>query len=166
VARNRLADAVCVEMGNLLDLAETAHQGKFAAVMTNPPFHAAGGSPEVGSEKAMAMHDLAGPKAWISACAKRLMNGGQLVVIYRADRLPSLLSAMDPIAGAIEIIPLWPTATSSHAKRVLVRGRKGARAPAIMRRGLVLHELGGCFTAAAETILRNCASLDEALSHA
>jgi tRNA1(Val) A37 N6-methylase TrmN6 len=152
-----------VELGNVLDLSETARRAKFAAVMTNPPFHAKDDSSQVAGEKATATRDVAGPVAWVSACAKRLMNGGQLVVIYRADRLPCLLGAMDPIAGAIEIIPLWPTATSSHAKRVLVRARKGAGAPAIMHRGLVLHEASGQFTAAAEAILRGCVGLDEAL---
>ena len=45
------------------------------------------------------------------------------------------------------------------AKRVLLRARKGARGPARVWPGLVLHETDGRFTAEAQAILRDAAPL-------
>ncbi len=135
----------------------------FAAVMTNPPFHPPAGAPARDRGRAVAMRDAEGPAGWLGACSRRLMPGGRLVLIHRADRLPSILAALEPVAGAIEIIPLWPKTGSAPAKRVIVRCRKGARGPAILRPGLVLHDRTGIFTEAAEAILRHGAALDEVL---
>jgi galactokinase len=60
--------------------------------------------------------------------------------------------------GAVELLPLWPRAGIA-AKRVLLRARKGARGPAKILPGLVLHEADGRFTPAAEAILRDAAQI-------
>lgn len=135
----------------------------FAAVMTNPPFHPPTGEAARNRGRAVATVDAAGPAGWLGACLRRLAPGGRLVLIHRADRLPRVLAALEPGAGAIEIIPLWPKTGSAAAKRVIVRCRKGARSPAILRRGLVLHGRTGIFTEAAEAILRHGAALDDVL---
>ena len=57
------------------------------------------------------------------------------------------------------IHPLWPRADAAGARRVIVAARKDARGPLRLARGLVLHEPDGRFTAAAEAILRDGASL-------
>jgi tRNA1(Val) A37 N6-methylase TrmN6 len=59
----------------------------------------------------------------------------------------------------VELLPLWPRA-GVQAKRVLLRARKGARSPARVLPGLVLHEADGRFTAAAEAILRDATALN------
>ncbi len=61
--------------------------------------------------------------------------------------------------GAMELLPLWPRAGIA-AKRVLLRARKGARGPAKILPGLVLHEADGRFTQAAEAILRDAAPIN------
>ena len=61
--------------------------------------------------------------------------------------------------GAMELLPLWPRGGIA-AKRVLLRARKGARGPAKILPGLVLHEADGRFTEAAEAILRDAAPIN------
>jgi tRNA1(Val) A37 N6-methylase TrmN6 len=157
---------VTVESGDLMAPFEAlpeALQRPFAAVMTNPPFHPPTGETAHDRGRAVAMVDAEGPAGWLDACLRRLVPGGRLVLIHRADRLPRVLAALEPRAGAIEIVPLWPTAGTAAAKRVIVRCRKGGRSPAILRQGLVLHGRTGIFTEAAEAILRHGAALDDVL---
>lgn len=162
VERNALAAAVDIIEGDLL-APPAAVKRPFDAVLTNPPFNAPAGRPAADPGRAAAMVDAVGPARWLAACLRRLAPLGRLVLVHRADRLPAILAALDEVAGAIEIIPLWPAPGSDAAKRVIVRCRKGARSPAILRRGLVLHERTGIFTEAAEAILRHGAALDEVL---
>jgi tRNA1(Val) A37 N6-methylase TrmN6 len=58
----------------------------------------------------------------------------------------------------IAIFPLWPRADEA-AKRVIVQIRNGSNAPLALLPGLVLHEADGRYTAAADAILRDGASL-------
>ena len=74
----------------------------------------------------------------------------------RADRLNDALAAL-PKTG-VNILPLWPRAGMA-AKRVILQARKGSRAPVGLLAGLALHEADGRYTAAAEAILRDGASL-------
>ena len=55
-------------------------------------------------------------------------------------------------------MPLWPKAGRA-AKRVIVRARRGSRAPLRLLPGLVLHEADGRYTRAAEDVLRRGAAL-------
>ncbi len=162
VERNGRTATIEIIEGDLL-APPVASKQPFDAVMTNPPFNAPAGRAAADSGRAGAMVDAAGPAAWLGACLRRLGPGGRLVLVHRADRLPTVLAGLDAVAGAIEIIPLWPAPGSDAAKRVIVRCRKGARSRAILGRGLVLHEPTGIFTEAAEAILRHGAALDEVL---
>ena len=56
--------------------------------------------------------------------------------------------------GAIEIIPLWSRA-GIEAKRVIIRAIKDRKTPARIHAGLVLHELDGSYTEAADAVLRD-----------
>ncbi len=163
VERNARGGVVEVVQGDLLE-PPAAVKGSFDAVLTNPPFNAADGRAAAQPSRAAAMVDAVGPAAWLGACLRRLAPGGRLVLIHRADRLPAVLAALEPMAGAIEIVPLWPGPEAASAKRVIVRCRKGARGPAILSRGLVLHDRAGNFSEAAEAILRHGAALDDVLA--
>ncbi len=92
--------------------------------------------------------------------AAPLRHRGTLTFILPAGSLPECLDAMAAAgcaAGAV--LPLWPK-PGRPAKLVLVRGVKGGRAPLTLLPGLVLHEVDGRYTAAAEAILREAAPLD------
>lgn len=134
----------------------------FDQVLTNPPFHGPGtASPHAG--RATAHMEEMPLEDWLDACLRLLVPRGGLTVIHRADRLDAILAALHGRAGAVEIIPLWPKAGLA-AKRVIVRARKGLKSPATLLPGLVLHAADGGYTAAAEAVLRDGASLDQAIS--
>jgi tRNA1(Val) A37 N6-methylase TrmN6 len=126
----------------------------FDWVASNPPFLA----PErarvpVEPGRAAARVETVEPARWIAACLARLAPGGRLVLVHRADRLPELAAALRGRAGEITIFPLWPK-EGEPARRILLRARKGSRAPARLLPGLVLHRPDGRYTEAAEAVLR------------
>jgi tRNA1(Val) A37 N6-methylase TrmN6 len=126
----------------------------------NPPYWP-GGTPPPGAIRRAATHE-AGPglSQWVEFLAAAIAPRGSLTLILPAARFDVAAAAMRAAGfGAMELVPLWPRAGIA-AKRVLLRARKGARGPAKILPGLVLHETDGHFTEAAEAVLRNAAPLE------
>jgi tRNA1(Val) A37 N6-methylase TrmN6 len=140
-------------------LARDLKLGTFDAVFFNPPFDQAGEG-RAPAEARRAAHIAEVPtERWIAALADRLSGGGVLTLIQRALKLPEILTALEGRLGGAEILPIFPR-LGEPAKRVLVRARKGSRAPFALRRGLVLHDdIGAKHTPEAEAILRGAAPL-------
>lgn len=128
--------------------------GSFHHVMTNPPYNAPEGTPSPSVAKDAANReneiDLA---AWMRFAVNMLRPKGVLTLVFRADRLDSLMAALHGKVGEITVTPLWPK-RGRPAKRVLLRGRKGIGSPLTLAPGLVLHEEDGRYTALADDILR------------
>lgn len=157
---NGVADRLRVLTGDAAEAQEEIAKAGIAAVISNPPYLAAGsGLDNANAGRSLAnlesSLDLAG---WVARALSWLQPRGTLTLVHRADRLPELLAALRRGAGSIRIFPLWPRA-GEPAKRVLLAATKGSRAPARLLPGLVLHEAAG-FTAAAEAVLRQGAALD------
>ena len=133
-------------------------QADFDHVMANPPYlERSRSTPPQGRRAATArLEGDAGLEEWIGFMHRMARPGGILTLIHRADRLDRILSLLDRRCGATAVFPLWPK-SGVAAKRVIVRARKDAAAPAIMAPGLVLHEQDGAFTAAADAVLRGAA---------
>jgi len=132
----------------------------FDHVVANPPYLQLGTvnlSPLL--EKRAADVEEVDLEAWVDFCFSRLRPRGLLTVIHRADRVDSLISSLRRKGGEIIIFPLWPRA-GAPARRVIVRCRKGAKSPARLLPGLVLHQEGDKFTPEAEAVLRGGAPLD------
>ena len=96
---------------------------------------------------------------WIDFCLTMAKPKGGVTIIQRADRLDDILSALCGRTGGIVVLPLWPRADGSDARRVIVHARKGSAAPMRLAAGLVLHRDAGRHTEAAEAILRDGAPL-------
>ncbi|NNU79632.1 methyltransferase [Halovulum dunhuangense] len=153
--------------GDILDPpAELRGQG-FDQVLMNPPFYdAAAATPagDIGRDTAHREGE-AGLAAFVDLGLRRLKPGGWLTIIHRADRLADILFALGHRAGAVAILPLVPR-VGRDARRVVLRARKGARAPLRLAFPLVLHEgpvhLADVpdFTAPATAVLRDGAPLD------
>lgn len=144
--------------GDVTDAAGGAQA--FDHVVTNPPFQLPGrGSVSPVAARARARTERGvSLEAWIAGCRRRLRAGGSLTAIFAADRLDDLLSALGGESGGVRVLPLWPKA-GRPAKRVIVRARRGGRAPLRLLPGLVLHEADGRYTEAAEDILRGGGAL-------
>jgi tRNA1(Val) A37 N6-methylase TrmN6 len=124
-------------------------------VFANPPFHGEGAVPP-DPARARALMDDGQLAQWLSIGLQRTVSGGFFTTIIRADRMHEALAAF-PKTG-VNIFPLWPRA-GMPAKRVILQVRKGSRAPIGLLAGLALHEADGRYTAAAEAVLRDGASL-------
>jgi len=132
-------------------------------VISNPPFMDPGRarlSPEPGKRRAHAMQ-IEGPaalEAWIAASLALVAPGGVFILIHRPEALPAILESLTRRAGGITILPVHPR-RKAPAVRILVRGKKGSRAPVAIAPALVLHE-GPAFTEAAEAIHQGAAMID------
>ncbi|WOJ90050.1 methyltransferase [Methylocapsa polymorpha] len=132
-------------------------------VITNPPFadpSRARLSPDPAKRRAHAMQmgGTAALVAWLAASLALVEPGGSFILIHRPDALPAIFEGLAGRAGAITILPIHPRAETA-AIRILVRARKGSRAPVSIASGLVLHDERG-FTNAAEAIHRGAATIN------
>ncbi|MBY0563419.1 MAG: methyltransferase [Hyphomonadaceae bacterium] len=157
VALNAMSDRVEIVMGDVLD--RRVHWGVFDGVFVNPPFDAEGEGRSPAPSRRDAYIADAPADQWIAALADRLTGGAALTLIHRASKLPALLAALDGRLGGVDVLPIRPRAEAA-AKRVIVRARKGSRAPLRLLKGLDLHDASGAkHTAEAEAVLRGKATL-------
>lgn len=166
--RNAERNGVALDVveGDVAAVPEALRSRQFDHVMMNPPyFRRTAGTPARDEGRDLA---LAGPQAldaWIAAARRRLRPGGVVTVIQRADRLPDVLAGLGDGFGSAEIKPILPR-QARCATLVLVRARKGGRAPFRIHPPLVLHEGaahvadGESYGPEAQAILRGGAPLD------
>ncbi|MCA3278166.1 MAG: N-6 DNA methylase [Roseomonas sp.] len=152
--------AAQIAIGDVADLALACGLGPVAHGFANPPYWP-GGTPPPGAIRRAATHEAgSGLADWVGFLAAAIAPRGSLSLILPAARFDAAVAEMrDAGFGAMELLPLWPRAGVA-AKRVLLRARKGARSPAKILPGLVLHEADGRFSKAAEAILRDAAALN------
>jgi tRNA1(Val) A37 N6-methylase TrmN6 len=157
-AANGMADRLHIIAGDVLDPPSALE--RFDQVVMNPPYLKAGtATVSAHPLKAAATAEGAAKLGdWI-ACARALLKpGGVLTLIHRADRLDDVLAGVARSFGGIAILPIHPK-HDRPAKRIILRAQLGSGEPMAILPGLVLHEEGGAFTAAADSILRHGASL-------
>ena len=130
--------------------------GAAGLVISNPPFLDPGevrASPDDLRARAHVFEGAGGLESWIRACVAIASAQAEMILIHRADRLGELLAALQGRTGAIRVLPIHPRA-GEEASRVLIRAKKGSRAPFSLRPPLVLHQADGSFTPEAEAIHR------------
>lgn len=127
----------------------------FDHVFANPPFHGEGQvSPD--AARVAALMDDGRLGDWLKLGLQRTVSGGYFTAILRADRLNEALAAL-PEKG-VAAFPLFPRAGEAP-KRVIVRARKGSKAPFALLPGLILHQPDGVWTPEADAILRRGTAL-------
>jgi tRNA1Val (adenine37-N6)-methyltransferase len=153
-AANNLTDRVRFTAANIFAL-PLEFKREHDCVFLNPPFHGEG-QPPPDPARARALMDEGALPDWLEAGMKRVISGGTLTAIIRADRLNEALAAL-PLTGVV-VLPLWPRA-GEPARRVVVQARKGSRAPFRLVSGLILHDETVAYTATADAILRGESAL-------
>jgi len=124
-------------------------------VVMNPPFHPADrgrSSPAPGRARAHALVADA-IDGWVRAAAAIVKPSGTLTVIFRADELPRLFSAIGSRFGSLTLLPIHAHA-GEPAHRLILRGRPQGRAPLRILPGIVLHASDGGFCPDVEAVLR------------
>jgi tRNA1(Val) A37 N6-methylase TrmN6 len=155
VLLNGLESRVTIHEGDLLRPPPAIAAGGFDLVLANPPFHAAGSATAPAEPGRAQGHmegeaDLAG---WMDQMLKLAAAKASLLLIHKPNRLGDLLALLEGRAGGITVFPLWP-ALGRPARRIILLARKGSAAPLTLAQGLVLHEPGGAYSAAADAVLR------------
>ena len=156
---NELADRVKVltcdaEDADALGAAGLA-AGSAERVLMNPPFHDAtrqNVSPDPRRRLAHAADPDLLPR-WVASAARLLAPQGVLTMIWRADGLAEVQSALAGAFGGIAVLPVHPR-PDAPAIRVLVRAVKAGRGALRSYPGLILNDEFGRPTAAAEAVLR------------
>jgi tRNA1(Val) A37 N6-methylase TrmN6 len=163
--QNELADRGHVFEANLLS--EESRRGaglrdaSAGLVITNPPFLDPGRellSPDLQKRRAQTMPAAGALAAWIVASLALVAPGGLFILIHRPDALPLVLQTLAGRAGGIAVLPVYPR-RGRTAVRIIVRAKKGSRAPLAIAPPLVLHD-GEGFTEAADAIHRGAATIE------
>ena len=123
-------------------------------VLMNPPFNDAGRHRASPDPARQAAHVAAADtlERWTHAARRVLRSGGVLTMIWRADGLPQVMTALERGFGSLGILPVHP-APASPAIRVIVTAVKGGRAPPALHPGLVLQDREGAGAAEAAAVL-------------
>ncbi|MDX2276236.1 MAG: methyltransferase [Hyphomonadaceae bacterium] len=152
VAMNAMMQRIEIVSGDVLE--RNANVTTFDGVFCNPPFDQAGEGRAPAPHRARA-HIADEPlDRWLAVLADRLRGGAALTLIYRARKLSEVLAGLEGRLGGVEILPIRPRA-ESEASRVIVRARKGSRAPLRLLPGLDLHDGSGSkHTPEVEAIVR------------
>lgn len=152
-----------VEEGDLAHMPR-ALRLDFDHVIANPPYYAKGGTPSPRKVRATAMQVETPLADWVQAAARRLRPGGWLTMIFGTDGLPEVLGALSPRLGSAMVLPL-AARQGRAALRVILRARKGGKAPFRLLAPFVIH--GGAahdgdresYTPRANQVLRQAAAL-------
>lgn len=167
IGRNALTDRVALIEGDIEDLPDSllnvsgAPPESFDHVIANPPYHIEGAGTAAASALKARAHAMAGGalSSWCRFLARMAKPGGTATIIHKADALGELLTALDGRFGGLKILPIAPR-QGEAAIRVLIRGKKGSRAPLALLSPAVMHIDGNGFTPGAERVLRLGARLD------
>ena len=138
--RNALVNGAVmqVETGDLAEMPR-ALRVDFDHVIANPPYYPPGGTPSPRAVRATAMQVGTPLSGWVQAAARRLRPGGWLTMIFGADGLPEVLGALSPRLGSGVVLPL-AARQGRAAARVILRARKGGRAPFRLLAPFVIHD--------------------------
>jgi tRNA1(Val) A37 N6-methylase TrmN6 len=102
-------------------------------------------------------------KRWVDSAAWLLKANGVLVLIWRADALEEVIETLQPVFGAIAVLPVHPREDAAPI-RVLVRATKGGGISLKSYPPLVLNDEAGRPTPVAEAIMRDGKTLQIAES--
>jgi tRNA1(Val) A37 N6-methylase TrmN6 len=133
--------------------------GCAAHVLMNPPFNA--GSHQASPDRARRVAHVGSEqtlRVWLGAAARLLEVSGVVTLIWRADGLADVLSALTPDFGSVSILPVYPKPNSA-AIRVLVRAIKERQAPLQLLSSLLLADGNNKPTEQAEAVLRGNSAL-------
>lgn len=140
--QNATANATALEVveGDVAHMPPALKARRFDHVLMNPPYYRRdSGTIAADPGRETALGESLPVTAWVEAASRRLVPGGWLTAIQRAERLPDLLEACSGRLGSVEVRPIAPRA-GRDATLILLRARKGGRAAFRLHPPLVLHE--------------------------
>lgn len=154
-AHNQMDQRVQFVCGDVADRGRVQPARSFDHVISNPPYIA-----ETGGRVSVSRHaDLSKREteitlaAWIEAMLYWVRERGHITLIHRADRLHEIIRVLSPRVGALQVCPVWPK-PGREANRVLVQGRREARAGLTLLPGITVRDEQDRITPEMEQIQR------------
>ncbi|MEX0286975.1 MAG: tRNA1(Val) (adenine(37)-N6)-methyltransferase [Paracoccaceae bacterium] len=154
-----------IVQADLTELPADLRQRQFDHVFANPPyFDPAQSRPAQDAGREAGRAGDTPLATWVQTAARRLAPSGMLHMIQRAARLPELLAACENRLGSMELLPLAPRQNRA-AHLVILRARKGGRAPFTLHAPCLLHigekheRDADSYTPEISAVLRNGAAL-------
>lgn len=133
----------------------------FDHVMMNPPYHEeAQHDVSPNTIKRIANTEKDGDlEKWILSATRALKPQGVLTLIHRADRLDEILGLVSQKFGEIKVLSIQ-SKEDKPAGRFILQAKKGGQLSVTKCKNLVMHQAGGGYSEAAESILRHLKSID------
>lgn len=129
-------------------------------VIMNPPYNHEGQRPSPDKVKAEAhVMGVSGLDSWMRTAASILKPGGTMIMIYRTEKLGEVIASSTGRFGGLSIIPVH-SKENEIAKRIIVKMKKGSRAPLIILPPLIVHDDKGISTDLAKKLLNGDARLN------
>lgn len=148
VLANRLDERITVLQADIRGLTQKAFGGPVDGIVANPPYRRAhAGRINPNDQKACARHEIHLTLADLADAAGRLLRtGGRLTVIYPAERLADLFTAL----RTARIEPKWlrtiHSRSAESARLVLVQAVKAGRPGLAIHAPLVIYLSDGGYT--------------------
>lgn len=112
----------------------------FDHVIMNPPYNHPRQRPPDDPARALAhMMGTGGLEPWMRTASAILRPGGWLFVVYRSENLGEVIATAQGRFGGLAVLPLHARKDLA-ASRVIIRARRGSRAPLSIHPGIVLHD--------------------------
>lgn len=148
VLLNKLDGTVTIVQADIRNIRNNFPAGGFDAVVTNPPFYAAGtGRVNPHAQQAAARHELHGTvRDFLGAAAYLLKTGGAFFAVYGAERTVDLLTAMRAHKIEPKELRCVHPKAGEPATMVLVAGVKGAGVALKIIEPLVVYNRNGRYT--------------------
>ncbi len=121
-AKNAKLNGVALDL-ILADISTWRTAQTFDLVVTNPPYFR-------GTPAAHNAHHNADLTTWVRRSVARVRPRGTFAIIVDAGAMATVIAAMVPTVGDINIYPLF--GAKSTAERVIIRGRVGVRTGATL----------------------------------
>lgn len=148
VTENRLTDRITILQRDMKQMTHRDTGGPVDMVVSNPPYRRMrSGRMNPNPQKAAARHEIHATLTQVVATAARMLDlSGRFALIYPAERLAELLSAL----RAATLEPKWLRTIHSRretaAKLVLVEALKGGRSGMKIGPPLVIYGADGNYT--------------------
>jgi tRNA1(Val) A37 N6-methylase TrmN6 len=118
----------------------SALENKFDLAFSNPPFFDDDKAIRGPSIEREAAYIIGAPLLnWLKAMLRLVKSNGEILLIHRADRLFDILSALQNRAGDIKILPIHAV-EGRPANRIIIRAKKGSKAPTQILPGVCLRK--------------------------
>ncbi len=156
IEKNGLNGTVIPICADVRTLSPTELSG-VSVIFANPPYMKADGgkeSPE--SSKQMARHEVfGGAREFISFAGKVLKTGGKLYVVYRPDRLETLMKAFNESGFAVKRMTFVAADVNHEPSSVLTEAIRGGKESLYVTPNLFLTDEEGRETEDAAYIYKN-----------